>query len=241
MSTFESIQYSKEGPLAFINLNRPKHMNAYNTVMRDDLYQVIQAVNDDPDVKVAVLSSIGPNFCIGADLTEFGSVPSIATSRSVRYERNLWKRFTETRKPLISSIKGYCLGTGLEIALLCDLRFATETAIFGMPELNLGLIPAAGGTQSVPRATGITQGVQILFSNQTINAKTAFECGLLTRITKETQLDKLVKTEALKLASLDQVVVYAAKEALSKGSDMTAIQGLDLEARLAEKIIRNKL
>ena len=147
MPPFQTIIYNKRGPVAEIQLNRPHVHNAFNTAMRDGLYQALEAARDDSDVGALLLSGMGNSFCAGADLTEFGSAPSIVAAREARWSRDLWGLFLDLDKPLVAAIHGHCIGSGLEMALLCDLRIASTDASFKMPEANLGLIPAAGGTQ----------------------------------------------------------------------------------------------
>ena len=155
MAGFETIVYEKRGAVAHVVLNRPRIVNVYNMQMRDDLYQVLEAVRDDPDVRVMVLRGAGDRgFCAGADLTEFGTAPSQVTARRVRWERDVWGLFLGIRKPSIAALHGFVLGSGVEMALLCDIRIAAEDAVFGMPEVALGMMPAAGGTQTLPRVLG---------------------------------------------------------------------------------------
>ena len=237
MAPFQSIIYNKTGCVAFIYLDRLHVRNAYNVAMRDGLYQAMEAVNEDPDVKVAVLGGSGPDFCAGADLTEFGTAPSMVVARSVRWERDLWGLFLRTRKPLLAAIHGHCLGSGIEMALLCDLRIAAEDAIFGMPEVSLGLIPAAGGTQTLPRFLGLSQSLQLLLTAQRIDAHCALALGLVTQVVEGHRLEEEVKQIAQKLTSFDQEAVRAVKEALWHGPDIPMSQALELETRLALKLI----
>ena len=140
-------------------MNRPRVMNAYNVLMRDELFVTLEAVRDDPDVRVAVISGAGERaFCAGADLTEFGTAPSQAVARQVRWERDIWGLFLALGKPLVAAMRGYVIGSGVEIACLCDIRIAADDAQFAMPEVALGMIPAAGGTQTLRRVDGRAAG-----------------------------------------------------------------------------------
>ena len=154
-------------------MNRPHVRNAYNTTMRDDLYQALSAVRDDPEVRVAVLSGEGPAFCAGADLSEFGTAPSLAVARQVRWRRDVWGLFLSVPKPMVASIHGYCLGSGVEMALLCDIRIADQDALFGLPEASLGLIPAAGGVVTLPRTVGSGTALDLLLTRRRITASEA--------------------------------------------------------------------
>jgi len=237
-TNFQSVDYGKEGPLALIHLNRPRVRNAYNTVMRDDLYQVLEAVRDDPEVRALVLAGRGPDFCAGADLTEFGTAPSMTAARRVRWERDLWGLFLGLDKPMVAAIQGHCIGSGLEMALLCDLRIAAEDATFAMPEVRLGLIAAAGGTQTLPRTLGPGRAQEMLLTGREVKAQEALEWGLVTRVVPTQRLEEEAREVAAALAALDPAAVAALKMALSHGPDLTLTQALDLEDRLAQRLLQ---
>src|SRR3954463_4363595 len=149
---FETIDYAIRDGVAWVTLNRPAVLNAYNIRMRDELYEVLSAVRDDAAVHVLVLRGAGRAFCAGADLTEFGTAPSPTIARSIRFARDVWALLDGLAIPSVAAIHGPCFGSGPEMALLCDLRLAAEDARLALPEVGLGLIPAAGGTQTLPRA-----------------------------------------------------------------------------------------
>src|SRR4030042_6023650 len=142
MAGFEVIIYEKQDGLAYITLNRPKALNAYSIRMRDELYEALGAIRDDPEVQVVILRGAGEKaFCAGADLTEFLTAPSPVIARRVRFERDIWGLFLKIDKPIIAALHGYVLGSGIEMALFCDIRIASEDAQFGVPEMGLGIIP----------------------------------------------------------------------------------------------------
>ena len=156
MSAFETLRYEKRDGIGVVTLCRPEAINAFNVRMRDELSEALSAVRDDADVRGLLIVGDGERgFCAGADLTEFGSAPSQAVARYVRWARDLWSALAELPKPTMAAVHGYCFGSGLEIAALCDLRIASQDAVFALPEASLGLIPAAGGTQSLPRIVGL--------------------------------------------------------------------------------------
>ena len=233
MSSPPTVIYDKDDGVAWIILNRPSVLNAYNIEMRDELYQALEAVRDDPDVAVVILKGEGRAFCAGADLTEFGTAPSLAIARDVRFERDLWATFLSIPKPLIAAIHGYCLGSGVEISLLCDIRIASEEAVFGMPEVSLGMIPAAGGTQTLPRFLGIPNALDLLLTRRRINAAEALEMGLVSKVVERTALYAEAEAVAGRLLSMNQGAVRAAKGAVWQGMDLPLDKALDLEARLA--------
>ncbi len=136
MSGFTTLIYSKDGPVAHISLNRPLALNAYNIQMRDDFSGALEAVQVDPEIRSLLITGQGRAFCAGADLTEFGSAPSQAIARQVRWERDVWGQMLRLSKPVVAAIHGYCIGSGVEIALLCDLRIAAEGTVFALPEVQ---------------------------------------------------------------------------------------------------------
>ena len=144
--------------MAHISLDRPDVLNAFNVQMRDDLSQALSAVHDDSDVRALLVTGQGRAFCAGADLTEFGTAPSQTVARRVRWERDVWGQLLEVPAPVVAAVHGYCIGSGIEIALLCDIRIGAEGAVFAMPEVQLGMIPAAGGTQTVPEDRRLVPG-----------------------------------------------------------------------------------
>ena len=232
MDGFETIIYRKADGVAHISLNRPRVLNAYNMDMRDELYQVLMAVREDPEVGVAVVEGVGPSFCAGADLTEFGTTPSVTIARDVRWERDVWGTFLSIPKPFIAAIHGFCLGSGVELALLCDLRIASPDAVFGMPEVSLGMIPAAGGTQTLPRALGIPDALELLLTRKRVGAAEALDLGLVSRVVDREKLESQVAAMAQRLLSLDQAAVRAVKDAVCQGADLPLERALELEARL---------
>jgi enoyl-CoA hydratase/carnithine racemase len=240
MSNFEAIIYEKQDDIAYVVLNRPHALNAYNLKMRDELYQVLGAIKDDPEVKVAIFRGAGERaFCAGADITEFLTAPSPIIARQVRWERDVWGLFLSIPKPLIAALHGYVLGSGIEIALCCDIRLASEDAQFGLPEPALGIIPAAGGSQTLPRVIGRAKALEILLSGRWIKAEEAHRLKLVNRVVPRKELLPEAERLARKIARFDPIAVSYAKQAIIQGLDLSLEQGLELEARLADLISRS--
>ena len=233
-----TVLYSKHGTVAHVVLNRPRVVNAYNIEMRDELFSVLQAVRDDPDVLVAILRGAGDRgFCAGADLTEFGTAPSQAVARRVRWERDVWGLFLEIRKPLVAALHGYVIGSGVEIACLCDIRVASDDAVFSMPEVALGMVPAAGGTQTISRTVGLGSATDILLTGRAVMAREAQKMGLVHRVVPGDKLVEESERVARYLASRDPKIMSAAKTAITEGMDLPLDGGLELEARLAARLL----
>jgi enoyl-CoA hydratase/carnithine racemase len=207
MSAFETLIYEKEGTLALVTLNRPRVLNAFNIQMRDDLFEVLTAIRDDDEVRVALLKGAGEKaFCVGADLSEFLTAPSPVAARQIRFDRDVWGLLLNIPQPLIAVLHGYVLGSGIEMALCCDLRIASDDAQFGLPEVELGIIPAAGGTQTLPRAVGRACALEMLLTGRRINAQEALQRKLVNRVVPA-----------------------------DNGMDLPLAQGLDLEKMLATR------
>jgi enoyl-CoA hydratase len=234
MSGFETLIYEKKDEIAYVTLNRPQALNVYNIRMRDDLYQVLGAIKDDPEVRVVIFRGAGEKaFCAGADLSEFLSAPSPAAARQARFGRDVWGLFLSIPQPLIAAVHGYVLGSGIEIALCCDIRIASEDAKFGLPEVGLGIIPAAGGTQTLPRTIGIGKALEMLLANRRLTAEEAYHAGLVNQVVPKNKLLETAEEMARKIASFYPMAVKNAKQAVLRGLDLSLLEGLELERRLA--------
>ena len=238
MGAFETLIYEKEGPIACVTLNRPQSLNVYNIQMRDDLFEVLSAIKDDDEVRAAVLKGAGDKaFCAGADLTEFLTAPPPIAARRVRFERDIWGLFLSIPQPVIAALHGYVLGSGIEMALCCDLRIASDDAHFGLPEVGLGILPAAGGTQTLPRTVGQGKALEMLMRSRRIDAQEAQQCGLVNRVVPKARLMAAAKEIAVKIAAYNPDLVRGAKQAVARGMDLSLTQGLELEKRLIEKLV----
>lgn len=234
MNGFETILYEKQGAIACITINRPKVLNVYNIRMRDELYQVLGAIHDDVGVRVVMLKGAGEKaFCAGADLSEFLTAPSPMIARQVRWERDIWGRFLNVPQPVIAALHGYVLGSGIEMALCCDLRIASEDAQFGLPEVKLGIIPAAGATQTLPRTVGRARALEMLLSGRWLNAREAYDARMVNQVVPRDRLLPTVESIAELIASYSPIAVRSAKQALVRGRDLPLAEGLEMERRLA--------
>ena len=238
MSDFEVIIYEKKDNKGYITLNRPKFLNAYNIKMRDELYEALFAAKDDPEVGVIVLKAAGEKaFCAGADLSEFLTAPPPVAARQVRFERDVWGLFLQIRKPIIAALHGYVLGSGIEMAMCCDIRIASEDAKFGVPEMGLGIIPAAGGSQTIPRIVGRGYALEMLLSGRWITAAEAKKIKMINRVVTRAELLPTVEMLADRIRSYDWAATNYAKQAVVDGLDLPLPQGLELETRLSELVL----
>jgi enoyl-CoA hydratase/carnithine racemase len=234
---FESIIFKKSDGIGYVTLNRPKYLNAYNLQMRDELYQVLTAIEDDPDIKIAIFSGAGNKaFCAGADLREFLTAPSPIVAREIRYERDVWKLFLSVTKPLIAALHGFVLGSGLEIALCCDIRIAARDAKFGLPEAALGIIPAAGGTQTLSRLIGKANAMEMIFTGRLIGTEEALKMGLVNRTVPKHKLRSVSEQLAGEIIKNEEQALYGAKIAVTRGLSLPLEQGLQLEQRIGSMV-----
>jgi len=233
MNGFQTLIFDKKTHTAVVSLNRPEVLNVHNVQMRDDMVEVLRAIRDDDEIRVVIFKAEGDRaFCAGADLTEFLTAPSPTAARTIRFDLDLWQLFLNIPQVLIAALHGFVLGSGIEIALCCDIRIASEDARFGLPEMGLGLIPAAGGTQTVPRTTGIGRALDMILLNRWISAREALEAGLINRIVPKEQLYTTVEKMAQKISRSDPHVIRKAKEAILRGLDLPLASGLELEKRI---------
>jgi enoyl-CoA hydratase/carnithine racemase len=238
MSDFEVIIYEKMDNKGYITLNRPKALNAYNIKMRDELFEVLTAVKDDPEVAVIILKAAGEKaFCAGADLSEFLTAPPPVAARQVRFERDVWGLFLQIKKPLIAALHGYVLGSGIEMAMCCDIRVASDDARFGVPEMGLGIIPAAGGSQTIPRVVGRGYAMEMLLSGRWITAAEAKKIKMVNRVVSRAELLPSVEKLADTIRNHDRTALTYAKQAIVDGLDLPLSQGLELEARLSKLVL----
>ena len=225
-----TVIYSKSNMIARITLNRPEVINAYNTQMRDELYEALIAVRDDREIRVLIISGNGKKgFCSGADLTEFGSTPSQIIARSIKYERDIWTLLNQIQQPIIAALHGYVIGSGLEIACFCDIRIAAEDTVFKMPELSLSLIPAAGGTQTLSRIINYSQALNIILSNKYISATEAKDIGLIKKIVKKKNLNDQVNKLANQLSKINPNSIHLAKNLIKSSKDLSSNNLLQIE------------
>jgi len=241
MSGYETIIYEKSEGTGYITLNRPGALNAYNIKMRDELYEILGVVRDDPDIEVVILKGAGEKaFCAGADLTEFLTAPSPVIARRARFERDVWGRFLSVEKPVIAAMHGYVLGSGIEMSLCCDIRICSDDARFGLPEPGLGIIPAAGGSQTLPRVTGVAAALDILMSGRWIDAGEAKRVKLVNGVVRREDLLKEAENAAEKIKANDVAAVRYAKQAVTRGLDLNLEEGLELESRLGRRLMAMK-
>jgi enoyl-CoA hydratase/carnithine racemase len=239
MSNFKTLIYEKRDNIAYVTLNRPQVLNVYNIQMRDELYQVLGAIKDDPEVMTAIFKGAGEKaFCAGADLSNFLTAPSPTIARQVRWQRDIWGHFLSLPQPLIAALHGYVLGLGIEIALCCDIRIASEDAQFGLPEVGLGIIPAGGATQTLPRTVGQAKALEMMLTGCWLSAKEALDIRLVNRVVPNGELLPTAENMARRITSFSPMAIRNAKQAVVRGLDLSLAEGLELEKELASSLVQ---
>ncbi|MGG5808594.1 enoyl-CoA hydratase/isomerase family protein [Falsiroseomonas sp. CW058] len=229
------------GGIARITLNRPEARNALNAAMRDALARAIRAAEADGAVRVLVLRGAGPHgFCAGADIKEFTEVPSPTEFRQSRVHDSWIRPFDEARKPIIASIHGHCLGGGVEIALACDIRIASEDAVFALPETGLGVITGVGGSQRLPRVVGLGHALDMILTGERVPAARAQAMGLVSRLVAPDALAGATEELAARIAARPPMAVAFAKEAVRAAQDLPLREGMKLEVDLSTLLLNTE-
>ncbi len=219
--------------IATITLYRPDVLNAYDVHMRDDLYAALGAVADDPGVRAVVLRGAGGAFCSGGDVSEFGTAPSPLVARRVRWLRDVWGVLQSLPAITIAAVHGHAAGSGLEMALLCDLLVVTEDAVLSLPECALGMIPGVGGTQTLPRTVGVSRALDMLLTGRRVDGREAVRIALANRCVSRADLDSVAQDLAERIATLPPAVAAAIKHCVNQGVELSLTEGLALERRVA--------
>lgn len=228
---YANIMYEKRERVATITLNRPKVLNALNTVLWAELYRALEDAENDENIGVIVITGAGDRaFCAGADIPEIQALTPIGARDYSLSAEEITRYMERIRKPIIAKINGFCLGGGQEIAMSCDFRIASDKARFGQPEVNLGIIPGAGGTQRLTRLVGKTKAMEIDMLGDHIDANEAHRLGLVNKVVPVEELDKAVDEFAQKLLSKSSAVLGIIKLAINKGIEMDLDRALYYEA-----------
>ena len=229
-----TLQYEKQNTVALITLDRPEVMNAINLDLAGQLSQAWVDFLENETLRVLVITGKGPRaFCVGADLKERTRIgQDFHVSSFWDDSLKLPMQETNCHKPVIAAINGHCLGGGMELALMADIRIASENAFFGQPEINWGIFPGMGATQRLPRVLPYNLAAEMLLTGDPISAIRAFEVGLVNRLVPAGDLMRAAMSLAQRIAEKAPLALKAAKEALLKSYDLSLGQGLRMEAVL---------
>lgn len=229
---YTDILVEVEGPVAVVTLNRPKVLNALRVALLAELSSALDRLQADPNVRAIILTGAGEKaFAAGADIGELNALGSASSgANQARMGQALTRKIERLSKPVIMAINGYALGGGCEIAMAGDIRIASETAKFGQPEVNLGLIPGYGGSQRATRLTGKGMAMLLCLTGETIDAREALRIGLVERVVPADRLLDEAKAIASAIASKAPLAIAACKRAINNGAHLSIDDALELEA-----------
>ncbi|GAA4380878.1 enoyl-CoA hydratase [Agromyces bauzanensis] len=227
MTEYETIIVETRGRVGWITLNRPEALNALNSTLIREIVTAGKEFDHDPDIGAIVLTGSEKAFAAGADIKEIADKGYIDMYLNDPFKS--WADFGRLRTPAIAAVAGFALGGGCELAMMCDIILAADTAKFGQPEINLGVIPGIGGTQRLPRAIGKYKAAELVLTGRMMGAEEAERSGLVSRIVPAAELlDEAAKVAEI-IASKSLPVVYAAKDALQAAQESTLAEGLRFE------------
>ena len=224
------IKIVREAPIATVQLDRPEVLNALSEELMDELVAALEALDDDAEIRCIVLTGSEKAFAAGADIKE-SFVEATPASMLAQDLTTRWERVRRIRKPIIAAVSGYCLGGGCELAMTCDIIVASETAQFGQPEVNLGIIPGAGGTQRLTRAIGKYRAMEIILTGRRVRADEAKAIGLAAQVYPAASWLEDAKTLARTIAEKPPIAVRLATEAVDLAWNSTLDAGLEFERK----------
>jgi len=231
--TLENLLIERDAAVLVVTINRPKVMNALNAALLAELSAVIDDAGADADVRALVITGAGEKaFVAGADINELAQQTPVAGRDRGRFGQGVFDRIERLGKPVIAAVNGFALGGGCELAMACTMRLAADTAKFGQPEINLGLIPGYAGSQRLPRLVGRGRALELLLSGHSISADEAFRIGLVNRVVPAAQLLTESRALAHTLASKAPIAVRYILDAVARGLDMPLADAQDYEATL---------
>ncbi|MCC7273938.1 MAG: enoyl-CoA hydratase [Alphaproteobacteria bacterium] len=228
---YETVLVETRGSVGIVTLNRPKALNALSAQLVADLGAALDAFEADPGIGAVVLTGSERAFAAGADIKEMASRTYMDVYLADFITAG-WERITTCRKPIVAAVAGYALGGGCEVAMMCDFIIAADTARFGQPEITIGTIPGAGGTQRLTRAVGKAKAMEMVLTGRMMDAAEAERAGLVSRVVPAAELlAEAIKT-AEKIAGLSRPIVMLAKEAVNRAFETTLAEGVRFERRL---------
>lgn len=230
MVVYSSLELSSADGIATLVFNRPKALNALNTVLLGELADALTGIKKDESIRVLILTGAGEkSFIAGADITEIATLSPLGAKQFAQMGQDVISILQGLAIPVIAAVNGFALGGGCEMALACDFIYASEKAIFGLPEINLGIIPGFGGTQRLPRLVGANRAKEMIFTGKHLTATEAKEIGLVNKLFAPEELMAAATETARLIASKGKASLNAAKQAVNQGLNTDLATGLGLE------------
>jgi enoyl-CoA hydratase len=230
---FENILLDIDGFIATLTINRPDKMNAVNNATVEEIDQALAMVEKNPDLRVLILTGAGEkSFVAGADINEVKNRDAVIGRAETRRRQEVYTRIENLEIPSIAAINGFALGTGLEMAMVCSIRIASTKALLGQPEVKLGIMPGAGGTQRLPKLVGMGRAMELILTGDPIKADAALGMGLVNKVVEPDQLMAEVKKLAETIAARPKLAIQYAKEAVLRSGEGSLAEGLAHESYL---------
>jgi len=230
-SQYANILVERRGAVGIVTLNRPQALNALNAALIAELAAALDAFEGDPEIAAIILTGSDKAFAAGADIKEMAGKTYIDAYREDFITKG-WERVAQCRKPVIAAVAGFALGGGCEIAMMCDIVIAAENARFGQPEINLGTMPGAGGTQRLPRFVGKAKAMDLCLTGRMMDAAEAERAGLVSRIVPVEKLLAEAVAVAERIAALSVPIAMMVKESVNRAFETTLAEGVRFERRL---------
>ena len=232
------VVYDVRDGVARITVDRPEALNALSRAVRREIGERLEQATGDPEVLVVVVRGAGGRaFSVGADIKEFNDERASSADERTAGGARWHDAARACGRPVVAAIDGFCLGGGLELALACDIRICTDRSSFALPEVTLGVIPGAGGTQRLPRTIGIGPALDLILTGRRIDAAEALRIGLVTRVVAPDELDEAVDQLVATLAANGSFAMECAKAAVLRGADVPFDAGMAIEAELSDRVI----
>ena len=220
----------KRDHIGIVRLNRPDKLNALNYALMTQVIEALEAFDNDQDIRCMLLAGDERAFAAGADINEMAEASMIEMHQRNMFGR--WDRIKKLRKPIVAAVSGYALGGGCELMMCCDIIIASESAKLGQPEINLGIIPGAGGTQRLARAVGKARAMDLILTGRMIKAQEALAMGLISRVVPAEQWFEEALKVCHELCEKAPVALQVGKEAVAKANETTLTEGIEAESRL---------